>query len=81
MGRLPDPIERSGGWWSDIDGAVLHCLAECGPTSPVELAHRVGMSESAVTSLLCLLAAEGRVRISVVEAPAGAGEYPRQRTG
>jgi hypothetical protein len=58
-------------WWTDLDDAVLECL-ETGPTSPAELAGRLGMSEASATSLLCLLAQEGRVRIALVESASGA---------
>ncbi|MBI2215728.1 MAG: hypothetical protein HYU51_00375 [Candidatus Rokubacteria bacterium] len=61
-------IERNAGdsWWGDLDRDVLACLDE-GARSPQELGQRLGVSESALTSVLLMLAAEGRVRISRVE--------------
>jgi hypothetical protein len=54
-------------WWSDLDEEVLGCLAKHGTMSPAELARHVTVPESAVTSILCLLASTGRVRICLVE--------------
>ena len=62
-------LQRGAGmdaWWSDLDNAVLTCL-DAGPMSPAEIARRLGTSEASATSLLCLLAQEGRVRIALVE--------------
>jgi hypothetical protein len=54
-------------WWSDLDTAVLECLKDAGPTGPGEVAERLGMSETAATSLLCMLAKQRKVRICLVE--------------
>lgn len=56
-------------WWSEIDDAILACLSETGEMmSPDEIGRRLGMSEAATVSVLGMLAQEGRVRISRVEA-------------
>ena len=54
------------GWWSEIDREILACLAE-GRKSTKELARRLGLSAPAVSSLLCMLALEGRVHVNSVE--------------
>jgi DNA-binding CsgD family transcriptional regulator len=53
-------------WWTDIDACILAALADGGKT-PRELSDKLGISEASVTSLLSMLAIEGRVRISRVE--------------
>jgi hypothetical protein len=53
-------------YWADLNREILGCLA-MGPTSPREIGRRLGISESAAASCLSLLAAEGRVRICLVE--------------
>ena len=58
-------------WWSEIDDAVFACLRETGATSPAEVGRRLGMSEQAAVSILGMLAQQGRVRISRVEAVPG----------
>ncbi|HEY3190861.1 MAG TPA: FaeA/PapI family transcriptional regulator [Solirubrobacteraceae bacterium] len=47
---------------------VLRCLEGRGSVQPVEIAGKLGMSEAAATSLLAILAREGKVKISSVEA-------------
>jgi biotin operon repressor len=59
---LSAPTEE---WW-DIDAEVLSALAG-GAKSPEELGAALGMSEHAVTSLVAMLAQQGRVRIRLVE--------------
>jgi DNA-binding HxlR family transcriptional regulator len=54
------------GWWSEIDREVLASLAE-GRKSTKELSRRLGLSPDALSSVLLMLAAEGRVRVSSVE--------------
>jgi DNA-binding IclR family transcriptional regulator len=49
--------------WSEIDDAVLQCLA-AGVAAPAEIGERLGMSEAAAGSILAMLAAEGKVMIS-----------------
>ncbi len=58
-------------WWSEIDDAVFACLSETGGTSPDEIGRRLGMSKEAAVSILGMLAQQGRVRISRVEAVQG----------
>lgn len=58
-------------WWVETDTAILECLQRGGPMSPVELAHRVGISEGEARAFLLMLAREGRVRIRLVEAGEG----------
>lgn len=54
-------------WWSDLDDELLATLGAGGAMTPAELGGRLGISESAVASLLAMLATEGRVRIRLVE--------------
>ncbi len=54
-------------WWTAIEDDVLACLRDNGATAPVEVGRRLGLSEGAAASLLSILAAEGRVRICLVE--------------
>ena len=54
------------GWWSELDDQVLACLRD-GPKSTCELAARLKLSEAGAASLLLLLAAEGKVRVTGVE--------------
>jgi DNA-binding HxlR family transcriptional regulator len=53
-------------WWSEIDDEVLDCLRE-GRKSTREIGRRLGMSSAALSSVLLMLAAEGRVRVNSVE--------------
>jgi hypothetical protein len=48
--------------WTEIDDAVLDCLA-AGVAAPADIGKRLGMSEAAAVSVLAMLAAEGKVRI------------------
>jgi len=68
-------MERRGdvdGWWDDIEREIDQCLRRQGDCTPAELGRYLGMSESAVASLICVLAADGKVRIARVEAAARA---------
>ena len=58
-------------YWADLNRDILSCLA-MGPISPGEIGRRLGISEGAAASCLSLLAAEGRVRICLVEKAASA---------
>jgi predicted transcriptional regulator len=63
--------ERRGimeNWWSDLDEAIMDCLRERESMEPADIARRIGLSESAVCSLLGFLVAEGRVRVCRVAA-------------
>lgn len=57
----------AGDWWSALDGEVLAVLEPGRPATPAEVGERLGISERAAVSCLTMLAAEGRVRISLVE--------------
>lgn len=54
------------GWWSELDDQVLACLRD-GPQSTRDLAARLKLSQAGTTSLLLMLAAEGKVRVTAVE--------------
>lgn len=54
------------GWWGALEDEVLGCL-DAGGASPADIARGLGLSEAAVCSVLAMLAAEGKVRISRVE--------------
>lgn len=71
-GRLLEGERKETGmdtWWSELDDAVLGCLSE-GAMEPAEIGRRLGFSEEAATSLIALLAREGKVRICLVAATA-----------
>ena len=53
-------------WWSELDDQVLACLRD-GPQSTRELARRLNLSPGGTTSVLLMLAAEGKVRVTAVE--------------
>jgi predicted Rossmann fold nucleotide-binding protein DprA/Smf involved in DNA uptake len=63
------------GSWPEIDGEILDALRD-GPKSPRDLARELGVSAAGVTSLLLMLAAEGKIRVTRVEL-ADAREFPR----
>lgn len=46
--------------WSEIDGEILSCLAGYGSMAPAEIGRKLGISEGAVTSLLSILATQGK---------------------
>jgi DNA-binding IclR family transcriptional regulator len=54
------------GWWSELDDQILSCLRE-GPISTRELARRLNLSPAGATSVLLMLAAEGKIRVTSVE--------------
>jgi len=57
-----------GSAWDEIDHAVIDCLVAAGGTLTLaQIAHRVGMSEGAVQSVVSMLAEQGRLRIAAVE--------------
>jgi hypothetical protein len=53
-------------FWAETDAAILECLREQGAMSPTELAHRLGISPGESTTLICLLAAQGKIKIALV---------------
>ena len=63
---MHDAGPEDGGWWSEIDHDILACLSD-GPKSTSELGKRLGLSAAALSSLLLMLAAEGRVRVDRVK--------------
>jgi hypothetical protein len=64
------PGDETGPWWQDLDQAVLDCIRLAdGAVSTDAIAARVGISASAVQSVVALLAQEGRVRIAAVTTP------------
>jgi hypothetical protein len=48
--------------WNDLDDAVMRCLA-AGVAAPADIGKQLGMSEAAATSILAMLAVEGKVAI------------------
>ena len=54
------------GWWADLEDEALACLEARG-LSAGELGHKLGMSEGSVASVIAMLAADGRVRLSLIE--------------
>ena len=54
--------------WADIDRAVLAWVSD-GAGAPGEIGRRLGMSEAAATSILMMLAVEGKVRVCRVSLP------------
>ena len=54
-------------WWSETDDAIVGWLRVLGPTSPEELARRIGLSVSDVSAFLAMLVREDRVRIRSVD--------------
>jgi hypothetical protein len=57
-------------WWGELDGPVLGYLARQGAADPDEIARAVGFPPASVVSILAMLAGEGKVRITQVEAVA-----------
>ncbi len=62
------PRDASASWWDEVDDAVVECVAGERSMTPAEIGHRLGMSESAATSIVAMLAQEGRLRIALVSA-------------
>jgi hypothetical protein len=57
------------GWIDEVESEVRACLCGCAWISPSEIARRLRISEGAALSYICLLAAEGRLRIEAVSLP------------
>jgi DNA-binding Lrp family transcriptional regulator len=57
------------GWWSEIDRDVRAILEGSGPMSPRDIARQLRLSEGAVSSVLAMLAQEGKLHIKQVELP------------
>ncbi len=60
-GQGADP----GDWW-EVDRDILECLAGHGAMTVAEISRQLRLSEGEATSLLAMLAREGRVRICQV---------------
>ncbi len=63
---------RCGGiddWWDDLTADLMQHLDDRGAVSPAELGQMLHISEAAASSLVSLLAQEGKVRICLVELP------------
>ena len=56
-------------WWQDIDRDVRSVLERYGSMTPAEIARMLRLSEGAVSSVLSMLAQEGKLRIARVELP------------
>jgi len=57
-------LSASIDFWDELDGDVLRVLADRpGGLSPLEIGHKLGMSEDGVRSLLTMLAHQGKVRV------------------
>jgi DNA-binding IclR family transcriptional regulator len=55
-------------FWSEIDTDVLRCLGERpGGMTPAQIGEQLRLSESAVCSIIGMLAEAGKVRICSVE--------------
>jgi hypothetical protein len=55
-------------WWAETDDAIVQCLRERGAMSPADLAQRLGITPGESTAFVCLLAAQGKVKLRLVEA-------------
>jgi DNA-binding Lrp family transcriptional regulator len=61
---MPRPADD---WWAGVEQDFLACLEGDGSTSIATIARRLAISEDAASSLVAILAREGKVRIRVVE--------------
>lgn len=68
---------QNEGFWTAVESELLACLRDRGPMTPADLGQRLGMSAAAAASLAAMLAADGKVRICLVELDAPAGERLR----
>ena len=65
-------------WWSGIEREIHECLERHGELSPAELGRQLGMSEAATASLLALMSANGKIRISRVTSVRRPRTLPRR---
>jgi hypothetical protein len=65
-------------WWTEFDKAVLDCLAGKGPLAPADIGRQLGISETAITSILLMLAQERKIRICLVESLADEGSSGKE---
>jgi hypothetical protein len=64
---VPAPDARQhGNWWDEVDEAVLDCLSGGASMAPADVGRRLGISEEAATSVIAMLAQEGKLRICLV---------------
>jgi DNA-binding Lrp family transcriptional regulator len=63
--RVATADQSDAGWW-EVDREILECLAGHRAMSVAEIAARLRLSEGEATSLLAMLAREGKVRICQV---------------
>jgi DNA-binding Lrp family transcriptional regulator len=61
------PSGMTENFWAETDTAILQCLREQGAMSPVDLARRLGISPGESTAFVCLLAAQGKIKVRLVE--------------
>jgi DNA-binding Lrp family transcriptional regulator len=64
--RARTTVNRSYSDWWEVDREILECLANHGSMSVADIAGQLHLSEGETTSLLAMLAREGRVRICQV---------------
>jgi DNA-binding Lrp family transcriptional regulator len=64
--RLEVSTDRDDAGWWEIDREILECLAGHSAMSVAEIAGQLHLSEGEATSLLAMLAREGKVRICQV---------------
>ena len=67
VGVIADEEMSMIDWWTETDDAIIESLRVLGPTSPEELARRVGLSVGDVSAFLAMLVREDRVRIRSVD--------------
>jgi DNA-binding MarR family transcriptional regulator len=64
------------GWWNEIEVEILSWLQRAGESTPSELGRHLGMSASATTSLLAILASDGKLSITRVAVNRAPGTAP-----
>lgn len=61
------PRHAPDDWWRDVEADVLRCFDGRGALPPAAIAASLGISEATATSLLAIMAQEGKVKICLVE--------------
>lgn len=61
-----DPTDLED-YWTGIEDEIVSCLRDNGPMPPSELGEHLHISRDAATSLIAMLARDGKVRIGLVE--------------
>lgn len=59
--------EREHAWLSDVERAMLACIAERGAVTPTEISSSLDISEGEATALLTNLARQNRIRVRQTE--------------